>query len=83
MKTFTKYGLTQKLTLGTFDLTILFDDSDLTIRHCLLCFFVMINIHVFFIQVSNIKNGLKVKQLAKKPPTLKTLINAKNFGIGL
>ena len=33
--------------------------------------------------MSNIKNGLKVKQLAKKPPTLKTLINAKNFGIGL
>ena len=25
-------------------------------------------------EVSNVKNGLKVKQLAKQPPTLKTLI---------
>ena len=41
------------------------------------------NIHVFYKQPSykgfDVKNGSKVKQLAKQPPTLKALME-KNFG---
>ena len=70
--------------LDTFNL-FLFYHSDLYIRHCFLFFFCD-DKYADFVLISNqvakgvnVKNGLILMQLAKQPPTLKTLMQKVYF----
>ena len=42
----------------------------------------LIYIYIYIYIYTNFKKGLKVKQLAKQPPTLKTLMQKTLVGIG-